>query len=502
MDQARKLARSRPTQAFGRDKIAAAMSRAFLCIFFFMFTVCLACLSSVAWYQARSDIHSRDEKSLAQAVQFVKAHRYAEAAGAIRNVPPPEDRNQRIGFFRLRASIESGLGHSAAAAADMEVASRLAPNNLDLKVAASLARLEADVKSHKDPLPILAAVRGFSLTGPQQLELNLRTGEILSRANLFEEAARQFDEASRLAPERSDILFNLALARYRNGEWDSALASAERTKSLEDSGSVESLLGDIQEKRGDALAAARSYQAAVVLEPNVEEHRLTLATELLKHQTFDAAIVVLEQAKTLFPQSVRVRVLLALTYYFVDRSKDSIYTLLEATRLDTTDTLAIRYLGEITLQDSATPDPAAVAQVCTFADAHPADKIINSLCGGVLLRVAEDTSELSRRPEILRRLRQAVLVAPSNPISVCQLGKALEWSQQWKEARMQMEKCVRLDPDSPENHYRMARIYRRLGLAALSSEQTAAQERAVKAQNEENKRHQNVITRFLVLLDR
>ena len=118
------------------------MSRAFRCIFFFMFTVCLACLSSVAWYQARSDIHSRDEKSLAQAVQFVKAHRYAEAAGAIRNVPPPEDRNQRIGFFRLRASIESGLGHSVAAAADMEVASRLAPNNLDLKVAASLARLE------------------------------------------------------------------------------------------------------------------------------------------------------------------------------------------------------------------------------------------------------------------------------------------------------------------------------------------------------------------------
>ena len=98
----------------------------------------------------------------------------------------------------------------------------------------------------------------------------MRTGEILSRANLFQEAAKDFEEASRLAPDRVDIHFNLALARYRNGEWDAALASAERAKSLKDSGSVESLLGDIQEKRGDALAAVHSYQAAVTLEPNVE----------------------------------------------------------------------------------------------------------------------------------------------------------------------------------------------------------------------------------------
>jgi tetratricopeptide (TPR) repeat protein len=476
------------------------MSRAILPFFSLLFAVCLACPLPLASAQARSDIHSR-EKSLAQAVQFAKAHRYAEAATAIRHVPPPEDRNQRIGFFRLRASIESGLGHSVAAAADIEAASKLAPDNLDLKVASSLARLEADLESHKDAAPILATLRELPLTPPQQLEVDLRTGEMLIRANLFAEAAKQFEEASRLAPKRSDIHFDLALARYRSGEFDSALASAEHARSLEDSGSVESLLGDIQEKRGDALAAARSYQAAVALEPNVEEHRLTLATELLKHQTFDAAIVVLEQAQNLFPQSVRVRVLLALTYYFVDRSKDSIHTLLEAARLDTTDTLATRYLGEITLQDSATPDPAAVTQVCAFADTNPTGKTMNSLCGGVLLRIAEDSGDLSRRPEILRRLRQAVLAAPRDPISACQLGKALEWSQQWKEARMQMEKCVRLDPDSPENHYRLARIYRRLGLVTLSSEQTAAQERAVKTQNEENNRHTNAITRFLVRLN-
>jgi tetratricopeptide (TPR) repeat protein len=471
-------------------------------VILFSVVVCLGCLPSPSFSQATgARSHSGNEKSLTQALQLAKEHRYAEAAAVIHRVSPPADRVQRIGFLRLRASIESGLGHSAAAATDMEMAASLAPENLELKIASSLARLEAQLDAHGNPVPTLATLRSFNLAPPQQLELRLRIAEILSRSNHFQEAAKDLEEASRLAPDRADIQFDLALARYRNGEWDSALARVERAKALQDSGSVESLLGDIQEKRGDALAAVHSYQAAVNFEPNVEQHRLALATELLKHQTFEAAIVVLEQAERLFPQSVRVRVLLALTYYFVDRSQDSIRTLLEATRLDTADILATRYLGEITLQDSASPDPAAVTQVCTFADTHPVNETADSLCGGALLRVAEDSADTSRREEILRRLRHAVTIAPSDPLASCQLGKALEWSERYQQAKTQMEKCVRLDADSPENHYRLARIYRRLGLATLAAKQTTAQQQAVRQQTEETNRRTNTITRFLVLLN-
>ncbi len=480
-----------------RGKIVPNMSR----VIPFTFLLCLGVFCPTAFTQAADPASpSKNSHSLAQALQLAKAHRYAEAASAIRGVAPPEDRQQRIVFFRLRASIQSGLGHSAPAAADMEAASKLAPENLDLQVAASMARLEAQLEAHHNPAPVLAMLRGFTLAPAQQLEVRLHTAEILSRASLFQEAAKELEDASLLAPDRADIYFNLALARYRNGEWDKALTSAERAKHLQDSGSVESLLGDIQENRGDALAAVHSYQAAVSFEPNVEGHRLVLATELLKHQTFDAALVVLEQARALFPQSVRLAVLLGLTYYFVDRSSDSIRTLVEATRLDTRNVLAVQYLGEITLQDSATPDPTAVKQICDFADSHRASKTANAFCGGVMLRVAEDSGERSGQQEIMRRLRLAVQVAPDEPIARCELGKAFEWSQQWPEARMQMERCVRLDPDSPESHYRLARIYRRLGLTTLAGEQTAAQQEAVKRQSDANNRRTTKITRFLVLL--
>jgi tetratricopeptide (TPR) repeat protein len=445
--------------------------------------------------------HSSNAESLDKALQLARAHRYAEASAAIRGLPAPQDRQQRIVFFRLRASIESGLGHSAAAATDMEAAAKLAPGNVELQVAASLARLEVQLESRVRPASTLETLRSFTLPADRQLEIRLRTAELLSRAELYGEAAKDLKDASRLAPDRADILFNLTLARYREGEWDAALASAEKAKAIEDSGSLESLLGDIQERRGDSLVAVHSYQAAVALEPNMEEHRLALARELLKHQTFDAAIVVLDQSAELFPQSIRIKILQALAYYLVDRSADSIRTLLGATKLDPKDELAARYLGEITLQDTAAPDPAAVAQICAFADEHPSSKSAGAICGGVSLRVSEEAGDVSHRPEILRRLQQAVRIAPKEPLARCQLGKALEWSQEWQQARTQLEKCVSLEPSSPEGHYRLSRVYRQLGLSSLAKEQTALQQDALQREAEESTRRTNTVTRFLVLLD-
>jgi len=458
------------------------------------------CLAGACYSQTASQVRSAGD-SLEHVLELARAHRYPEAAAAIRTVPVPSDPLKRITFLRIRASIESGLGHSRIAADDMEAAAKLAPQDTQLRAAANLARLEAQLEAHEDPSATLRVLRSLELPPERQLEVRLRTGEVLSRGHFYAAAAEDLAEAARLAPGRADIFFNLALARYYNGQWDAALESANRAQALENNGATESLLGDIQEKRGDALAAVHSYQAAVSLEPNVEQHRLALATELLRHQTFDAAILVLEQASDLFRQSVRVRILLGLSYYLVDRTADSVRTLMTASKLDK-DSLAERYLGEITLQDSASPDPTAVKEICGFADAHPLNKTANAYCGGALLRVAQENGDASGKSEILRRLHAGVRVAPDDPLARCQLGKGLEWAQIWQEARAQLERCVRLDPGSPESHYRLARVYRRLGLTSLANDQTALQQSMAKKESDESIRRSNSISRFLVLLER
>jgi len=466
----------------------------------FYFSSILLVLTSIAIGQEPPQNESN--LAIAQGLQLAREHRYAEAEATLKGVNAPADRAQKIAFYRLKAAVASGLGHFTVAAENMDNAARLAPGNQDLRIAADIAHLQDQVDKHVDPAQTLKRLRAESLRPQQAVDIRLRLAEILSRANLFSEAAVDFAAASALAPDRGDLLYDLALANFRAGSLDDALASAERAKSVADSGSIETLIGDIQEKRGDPLAAVHSYQAAVSLEPSEERHHLALGLELLRHQTFDAALVVFKQASTLFPQSVRVKILLGLTYFFVDRSADAIQALLDAAKIDPRNETVARYLGEITLQDTSTPDPAAIAQVCGFADEHPQNKTADAFCGGILLKVARDSEDVSRRSEILRRLQHAARVAPREPIARCQLGKAFEWAELWSQARPETEACVRLDPGSPDGHYQLSRIYRRLGFAALAKQQTSLQQAATLRENEESIRRTETVTKFMVLLER
>lgn len=463
----------------------------------FSWIVLLLAASAGAQSQPQGDPNA----PLKQALQLAREHRYAAAENALRGAPAPADPTQRIAFYRLKAAIASGLGHFSVAAADMDQAAALAPENQDLRVAAGIARLEDQVQNHSNPAQTLKRLRAETLPLQQAIDVRLHLAEILSRAGLFSEAATDFAAASALAPDRPDLLYNLALADFRSGRLDEALASAERARTVEDGASIESLLGDIQEKRGDPLAAVHSYQAAVNLQPSEERYHIALALELLRHQTFDAALVVLNQSATLFPTSARVKILLALAYFFVDRSADAVQALLQAAELDPQDETVARYLGEITLLDTSTPNPSATAQVCKFADAHPQNKTADAFCGAILLRLARDSEDVSRRPEILRRLQHAARIAPSEPVARCQLGKAFEWTEQWRQARIEMEACVRLDPNSPDGHYQLSRIYRRLGLSALANRQTSLQEAAAQRQSDESVRRTETVTKFLVQLE-
>lgn len=456
-------------------------------------------LPGSAW--AQPQVQGDPNATLKQALQLAREHRYTEAEAALKGVAAPANPAQKIAFYRLKAAIASGLGHFTAAAADMDRAAALAPENQDLRVAAGIARLEAQVENHANPAQTLERLRSETLPPQQAIDVRLHLAEILSRASLFAEAATDFAAASALAPDRPDLLYNLALADFRSGRLDESLANGERAKDLEDSASIESLLGDIQEKRGDPLAAVHSYQAAVNLQPSEERYHIALALELLRHQTFDAALVVLNQSNTLFPKSARVKILLALAYFFVDRSADAVQALLQAAELDPQDETVARYLGEITLLDTSTPNPAATAQECKFADAHLQNKTASAFCGAILLRLARDSDDVSRRPEILRRLQHAARIAPNEPVARCPLGKAFEWTEQWSQARSEMEACVRLDPTSPDGHYQLARIYRRLGLTALANKQTSLQEAAAQRQSEESVRRTETVTKFLVQLE-
>jgi tetratricopeptide (TPR) repeat protein len=312
-------------------------------------------------------------------------------------------------------------------------------------------------------------------------------------------AADEMAKALELAPGDRGLAFATAVAQFRAGRLDQALASAEKSKGIQDNADIDNLIGDIEERRGDSLAAVHGYQTAVALAPANEEYRLSLALELLRHHTFEPAILVLEQGSKQFPVSLRMRVALALGYFLVNRDSDATAALLGAMGLESGRAFVLDYLGDLLIDQGDTPEAGVVKKVCDDADAHPESATAQAVCGGLLLRVQADGDD-AHYAEPLARLRKAVQLAGDNATARCQLGKALELDQQWKDARQQMEECVRLRPDSTEWHYRLSRIYLRLGLGDLAKQQDRLRAQADQKLAAQSQQRYATLARFLYAL--
>ncbi len=459
-------------------------------------------------------------------VVLARLHKYKEAQSALAGLSPPNGTEQRIAFFRLRASVALGLGNPSDAAAEMEKALALAPagprlvfatavaelQSKNWKRAATLAEplfsstrdpkigfvcLEAQLEAHADFHQTLELLRSTQLAPTDELAFRQRLAQLLISHGEFSDAIEEFKAAVDLDPSNPESQFNLALVQFRAGRLDDAVASAEKCKELGDSAELEDLLGDIQEARGDNLAAVQSYQAAVALAPNEEKYTVSLAVELIRHENFDAAKVVLKQAEALEPQSWRIEVALGMIEYFAGTDEEATRYLLRAADLAPEPELALKYLGNVQVDRASAPDPDAIARLCEYSDRQSKDGQMQLYCGASLFRRDSVSGDKTHAPEILRRLHAAAALVPKDASPHCQLGKAYKWLDQWQEALVESQICARMDPDSADAHYRLAQIYEHVGQREQKQKEIKLYEAASTRVADENARRGATIKTFL-----
>ena len=475
--------------------------------------------------------HGSAQIKLEWAVVLARLHRYAEAQSALSTVPPPAGPDERIEFFRLRASTALGLGNAPAAAADMEKALALKPADTGLAIATAIAELqsknskraavlaqplfertrdpqagvillEAQLGMHTEFQHTQDALRSASLNATDELTLREHLAEMFVAHDNYEAAVKELQRAAELDAGRADLQFNLALAQFRSGSTADALASAEKCKQLGDSAEVEDLLGDIQEARGDNLAAVQSYQSAVALSPKEERYRLSLAVELIRHNNFDAAEAVLKQTEELEPKSWRVQLARGMVAHLAGTDEDAARYLTQAVEDAPEPEAALKYLGQVQLEQASPPAPAAIANLCGYANREPGDGHLQFYCGALLFRRDYATGNKANADEILRRLGAATRALPNDAASHCQLGKAYRWLEQWKEALSEAETCARLDPDSADAHYRLAQIYRHFGQTESWQREMRLYESASKRVEDENARRDATMKTFLYTIQK
>lgn len=272
------------------------------------------------------------------------------------------------------------------------------------------------------------------------------------------EPAAALDEikaALALAPGNPNLLLAVAVAELNAGRFDDALSHA---RAASESATREALLGDIEEKRGNVPQSIAAYEAAVRLAPDQERYALALGLELIEHQNFTTAVESLQASAVLFPKSAKIQSLLGIAQYGQGYPGDAIRSLERAIAADPKFPGAYGVLAKIVLQSSSPPPSRAVQDLCSW------DRVV---CGAVQLRVARERGDTALQTRSLAALK---LAGPRDPIGRCELGHAYEWTGELQQARHEMETCVELDP-SPQNHYRLGLLYRKLGLPDLAQKE-------------------------------
>lgn len=442
------------------------------------------------------------QQKLSDAAALARSHRFSEAEQALQGAAVPSDPNQAIAYHRVRAAIDAGLQRPQQASLEMHAALRLSPSSITLLRAAAvadLAWLNAQLKtSRRSQLPAtLDDLRALPLPGQERADLRSKMGESLLIAREYGDAIVDLSESVWLDPSNAEAWAQLADAQLRDRDPKGALASALQAKALRDTGELEALLGEIYESAGDNVASAQSFESAVRLAPNQERLRLALAIELIQHQTFEPAIAILKSSAIDFPRSARTRTALGLTLFLSGREQEGIDELLEAVSLDSAFAGAVRYLGEIALLARSAPQVQIIEIECRYADAHPSDGESNAICGGLKARLAAQNSASDDWPSILHHLAAAAKASPNSSLAHCEYGKALDERQDWPRARTELEICERLDPNSVEAHYRLARIYSRLGLKELAKSELAQRSAAAQRVAASNEARDQSVKAFL-----
>ena len=264
-------------------------------------------------------------------------------------------------------------------------------------------------------------------------------------------AVSEISLALSLAPSDPALLVATAMAEFQAGRLDEALRHAARAGN---DPTAKAVIGDVHEKRGNFAEAANAYREAVRLAPGQEQYRVALALDLIQHQDFSGAVELLQQSKRLFPKSAKLPTLLGIAQYSSGYTDDAIPSLIQAIAVDPTAEPAYRCLAQIVLESSAAPPAAATDRLCKWNQ---------TVCSALKLRVAHQTDNSAMQSEAIAGLERAT----GDPVARCELGRAYAWADRLAEARKEMEACVQFEP-SPQNHYRLGLIYRRLGMDELS----------------------------------
>jgi tetratricopeptide (TPR) repeat protein len=416
--------------------------------------ICIGCDWSSP--EARKAAHHERAKS------YLEKNQYREALIEYQNVAQ-SDPNDADAYYHL-ALIHIKLGGAAnlqAAFAELGRSLKLNSTNLDahLKLGELYLLGSEPTKAREQADIVLASV-------PESQEGRLLKGRSLVTEKRYQEGIVEIKHSIKLNSSNMQGYIELARAYFFANDWSAAEATLKQGLQV-DSRSLEiiSALGDFYVTTGKPDEAESIYKRVLEISPQSEEIYLRLAAYYQRYNKAVEAEDALQQLAALKPQDERPHIYLGNLFTWAGQPEKALASYQRATELNphsiaARDMLISQYLDMGKTSEAETK----VKDILGKNNRDLSGRVFNAR-----IRLAVGNAD-----EAISLLQGVTRDEPKMAVAHYFLGIAFLQKHQLGQARGAFAEAVKLNPNDPNAHTALARMYLAEGTADLAIEHAQA----------------------------
>lgn len=360
--------------------------------------------------------------------------------------------------------------------------------------------VESGPEAHMSESELRAALR----QNPKGFEANHNLGEFYLHSRRCPEALSFLRTAYQTNSADHVNAFDFALALSACEEVSKAreqvnqMLANDKGLGRQDGASLRRLLGDLDERLDDPLAAAREYERAAGLDSS-EQNYFAWGTELLLHRATAPAVEVFARGARLHPESVRMLAGLGAALYTGGSAEDAAQRLCEASDLDPSKPAPYLFLGK--MQEAASASlPCAEQKLSRFSQDQPENALANYYYAIALWKRDRGSENSDALAHAIALLQKSAAIDPRFELANLQLGNIYLARGALQEALAAYQKSVNANPGNSEAHYRLGLTYKRLGEEAKAQREFSEYKQLNQAQAAAVGRERRELRQFLFVL--
>ena len=344
-------------------------------------------------------------------------------------------------------------------------------------------------------------LRAALVSAPGSFEANHQLGEFYFQADRYPESVPLLQAAYQIDPADRSNAYDLARAYKETGQFSQARDQVQKLlASHDDSADMHRLLGEMDEKLGDPLAAVHEEEQAVRLDPS-EQNYFAWGSELLLHRAVWQAAAVFRNGVKAYPKSARMLTALGTALFAGARYDEAALRLCDASDLNPADPEPYIFMGKIELAAPA-PLPCVEQKLARFVHEQPGNALANYLYAMAMWKRQEQLSPPDVIQQVETLLTKAVTIDAQCSDAYLQLGILSTSRHNFEKAIDFYKKAIEANPQLGDAHYRLGVAYDRLGETAKARQEFQLHDEIEKLQAADIERQRREVKQFQVVLQR